>query len=992
MDGKFKKEGIIKSAAAEKQYLEFQSKILNLLQDESTVSLIQESNCKKSYESVNTTTTEERSSKNLIDSFSGSILDKKITELKKKWASGQSSTGKEQPMSQYSQSKKKRLRKSFIRMNRNCAKLSKPQYYVHKYKKLYRGLQKQIVKKVAHMLLKYDFKTFKEEKKIFNLDILKSFNRSNGNQRSFHKSSLMSTLRHRSSEVKHSSINFSLTKNPLDGNQLPENGSFPPLAAHKGLWVLPEQSKENSVYEVDEQQRQKKVALWLSERLNGLVKKKELEQELAKKNNQTKKTFIRYYGDSRREQLMKYYLRKPGKGTYKSDLSKFTNGENSDKLMIQLADGSVTVHYPKSENVAIVASPAVADPHQLHVNCFDRDQHRTCLATFSPNGKSCCYRNNGSLGLLLNEEGGMIKQDPYDVTNEIVSEGKEDTKSWLWPVNNNQMLDKPLVYRLNKEMQLKISGKHDILLLFTCERECVKIQIGYHTKLKQEHKSSEKQAKLKRKIPSAIKKPGRKSKFEEIKKELKFGSVVKKKFELDQPSLDELAVMRGQARKVVDKWMDFYRDTFGISSPHLKNITSTPKIRSPFRRVNSAKIFKKYKIINDREDVSKQLQSYRCPSAPISQTAKVLQAEFLYPEYSESTLSQVEKDKKTKTKKSKRKSTTKVDEDCKKSLEYVFASIHKSESRHKGQWMTLLSNQQMCPVSTRAEIENIVTNNKRMNCQHLLRCRCHKTRIPLIHDLEFDYFIQKVVPSHQLIIIYVTNSIYPKSCFYEEMFQQLHATANKNRAIPCLQSYKDEYRLFIYDISTANQTANRRSPLLLDRHNVVPGMTMMYKDKRLVFANNIFNGYGTAQSDFIKQVQICKNDKNFLPDDFRFQPSRGKPGFRTHWGGEMGGAGVDERGNPGIFMGSTVSQLRRSRTNWLVASLPPILSSIVASPKDGCANCDVTSVSDISSKHLASKSKSAKNLNISPSIISMYSSMNSVCEDEKRNQIYLKPI
>ena len=74
--------------------------------------------------------------------------------------------------------------------------------------------------------------------------------------------------------MKHSSINFSLTKNPLDGNQLPENGSFPPLAAHKGLWVLPEQSKENSVYEVDEQQRQKKVALWLSERLNGLVKKK----------------------------------------------------------------------------------------------------------------------------------------------------------------------------------------------------------------------------------------------------------------------------------------------------------------------------------------------------------------------------------------------------------------------------------------------------------------------------------------------------------------------------------------------------------------------------------------------------------------------------------------------------------------------------------------------------------------------------------------------
>ena len=37
-----------------------------------------------------------------------------------------------------------------------------------------------------------------------------------------------------------------------------------------------------------------------------------------------------------------------------------------------------------------------------------------------------------------------------------------------------------------------------------------------------------------------------------------------------------------------------------------------------------------------------------------------------------------------------------------------------------------------------------------------------------------------------------------------------------------------------------------------------------------MFANNIFNGYGTAESDFKKQVEICKMDNNFLPDDFRF--------------------------------------------------------------------------------------------------------------------------
>jgi len=798
------------------------------------------------------------------------------------------------------------------------------------------------------------------------------------------------SFRSGSKDVTRTSINFSLTRNPLDGEQLSQNGKLPPVDASKGLWVLPELSEASSEKEAEVQKRQKKVARWLSEKLNGLVNKKELEQELAKKNNHTRKTFVRYYGDSRREQLMKYYQRKPGKGTYKHDLLKLTSEENSDKLMIQLADGSVTVHYPKSENVAIVASPVVANPHQLYVNCFDRDQQRTCLATFSPNGKSCCYRKNGSLGLILNEEGGLIKQDPFDETydKKLDSEGKEEDKSWLWPANNDQVLEKPLIYRLNKEMHLKIYGKHDIVLFFTCERECVKIQIGSHANLKQENKSTEKQTKTKRKIKSAMKKTGRKSKFEEIKKELKFSTT--KRFELDQPSLDELADMRNQARMIVDEWMDFYRDTFKMSSPHLKNITSTPKIRSPFRRVNSAKDLEKYKIINYRENGSTiQLQSYRCPSAPISHTTKVEGIEFLYPENSQSSLGQNEKDRKSKSKK---KSTKLNDEDSKESLESIFARIHKTENRRKNKWMKLISNQQMCPISTRAEIENIVTDSKRMNYQHLLTCRCNKTKVPIIHDLEFDYFIQKVVPPHQLIIVYLKNSIYPRCCPYEEMLQELHATANKNKAIPCLQSYKEDYRLFIYDIATANQTANRRSPLLLDRHNVVPGMTMIYKNKKLVFANNIFNGYGTAQSDFKKQVEICKMDNNYLPDDFKFQPSRGKTGFRTHWGGEMGGAGVDERGNPGIFVGPPVSHLRQSRTSWLVASLPPIMNSIVTSSKADCDPKSIT-VSESSSnitKKLAYKSKSEKCLDTSTAIISMYSSVNP--EDEKRKSMFLKPL
>ena len=49
-------------------------------------------------------------------------------------------------------------------MNRTYAKLSKPEYYVQKYKKLYRDLQKQMVKNVAQMAVKYDLKAFVEHK------------------------------------------------------------------------------------------------------------------------------------------------------------------------------------------------------------------------------------------------------------------------------------------------------------------------------------------------------------------------------------------------------------------------------------------------------------------------------------------------------------------------------------------------------------------------------------------------------------------------------------------------------------------------------------------------------------------------------------------------------------------------------------------------------------------------------------------------------------
>jgi len=43
--------------------------------------------------------------------------------------------------------------------------------------------------------------------------------------------------------------------------------------------------------------------------------------------------------------------------------------------------------YPDGENVAISASAVPDHPGQLYVNCYDNDEDRTCLASFTPYGK-----------------------------------------------------------------------------------------------------------------------------------------------------------------------------------------------------------------------------------------------------------------------------------------------------------------------------------------------------------------------------------------------------------------------------------------------------------------------------------------------------------------------------------------------------------------------------------------------------------------------------
>ena len=50
---------------------------------------------------------------------------------------------------------------------------------------------------------------------------------------------------------------------------------------------------------------------------------------------------------------------------------------------------------------------------------------------------------------------------------------------------------------------------------------------------------------------------------------------------------------------------------------------------------------------------------------------------------------------------------------------------------------------------------------------------------------------------------------------------------NRNRTQPCLQARSDTYRVVLYDVATAAEETSYSQPLLLRRHQAVPGMFLV---------------------------------------------------------------------------------------------------------------------------------------------------------------------
>lgn len=66
------------------------------------------------------------------------------------------------------------------------------------------------------------------------------------------------------------------------------------------------------------------------------------------------------------------------------------------------------------------------------------------------------------------------------------------------------------------------------------------------------------------------------------------------------------------------------------------------------------------------------------------------------------------------------------------------------------------------------------------------------------------------------------------------MLERVYQRQNRNRRHPCVESKTDMFRVLQYDINKAAGEVENRRPLLLTRHNVVPGMVLVSDTFRFV--------------------------------------------------------------------------------------------------------------------------------------------------------------
>ncbi|XP_052285560.1 uncharacterized protein LOC127881598 isoform X7 [Dreissena polymorpha] len=730
-----------------------------------------------------------------------------------------------------------------------------------------------------------------------------------------------------------------------------------PSFEEKG-WIMLKGRQE----EVDQNQILQYCVQRLQESLKDIAEQKAKEVD----QGNDKPVFVRYYGDTKKETLLKY-RKSPVKSSVnpisrggKPKIPSISDERNEGRKLMQAQhnDGTTVVYYPSGRPAVIFTGAGFGRPGYYTIVYEDGLDSRM-IACFTPSGRGVCHYANGVVRFLSTEKGGHI-----------ATEDGKIVQKWKWPQTNVKITE-PINVQVNNHVMFRCVGLSQMSLVFSCQKEVARFTVGLTPEaelrgiedgdqLLTAFTFSSKAAKDLMRIFAPNKKSKKKarkhtskSQSAEILKLLQdFPDKVTYEIEADK----ELAKLQRKARILVDDWMEHYRIAVGLVSPTLLSVRDTPTYSIHARNVKSARhsdhqLLIRRAVLGVADDQLSPRKKMRIPSAPLaglggeidedlaSRLAAQHQPHDVYDDEPESGAG---------------------DEAISPSAMVIINRMTENASRRsaksRASTAKSVSPSRQHTVITAADQDLAgATAPGRSHCPLVIRqqklgyerpqCRCSRHYIPNMMDLELDDFVDTECPEGQLIVIMVVSSlknirgqqageveysfyfnkkgqpfrrVFPGITKAEEMVNEIYQNQNRNRTRPCVQSRSDMFRVFKYDINSAAEMSDHTQPFLLTRHNVVPGMFLIFCDGKLLFCDHIFNGYGNTRKDFKKQIMKSRHDaiNGFsLPKDFRFSPSKGKSGMRSAWGGEIGGAGVDKYSSPGTVVDTTLQPIHRPNSN-----------------------------------------------------------------------------
>jgi len=566
----------------------------------------------------------------------------------------------------------------------------------------------------------------------------------------------------------------------------------------------------------DGELKDRSLVKYLLERLQKC--KMNMLAEVKKVNQQKYPSLLKYYSEFESEP---YKIRRPfsWSGRHKVGFVTEVPQDTSSQFIFAFPDGSTTLYYPNGLICCVLSNCPILKEQDLTrtVNIFHHLQADFIVASFNPSGVGSCWYNHKSPAFLSTILGGCI-----------YNEEGVPCKSWSW---NNIDTDDFLL-TINDFLTLFFTSSGEVYLHLQLSEECVFINVKTG------------------KIPTddTVQSPV-------LMSNVAFRSVTAQTI-LNAPKTRNrrrLRQKRISSTRVTDDSENeelLYPHKHSIADPTDRYLINTSK-----KIVRTVDEF----LQSLRQELSLGKTSQR-NSRAVSAASKASKGAS----DSESTLLKLPAGFKTISGGCKKKTCVTINlnsspflifperRDPKKKSWKVRSSSACSRIKSPRKRLT-----RTCPVAMRLFM---ATNEEMM-------CKCDWRVMPQITDLEFDRVISEC--SKQLVVVSVYSSRHPEATPCDAMMDEISYGINYSRSQPCVQAVQDKYRLIRYDMAS--------NTLLKNRHNVVPGMFLIYSRGRLVFADLVFNGYGNAKKDFMKQVYKCgklSEQEKFLPDDFKFTGMR----------------------------------------------------------------------------------------------------------------------